>query len=670
MNKTIITTFSILLSVSSYGQNAKQRFSVNPADVRQGNAVAIGYNAEGSDLEYSDELKAAVYIFQSNSWRVDTTHMQKAGKGWKTTYQVPADAGFLAFKFYQGSLARPEAADHNGLEGFLAAVRDKAGKIPAGTALAEAQLFQAQTAASNIYNYFGQDVDTKLSHANGLLEKERKTAGTDIYSYLPFYFRLKSKALGEKQAKALCTDIAEKLLSDPRLGEEKLAVLHRLASFNLKDEALASKIRSRIMSEFPGGSEARFIAFSGVKRADPDPKVRISSYEHFLAMYPADIWRKRKDGKGFMYYETYRSLGSAYFETRQYDKFTELFKQMDFRSANEVWRWNLTRGQMMDEMQKGSAADTLLRLAEATIPFLYKLKTDGSYSEDFDSPKAAQENADRQLDERLFTLIFLQNKTKHFDRAAKSFSHLSAEGLYSNADLNAIHLNVLENTGEHTSILPLLEMSARRNAMTPGMIAKLKELYAAGNNQNTAGFDEYYRSLASPEARRELLAHVKENLVNHPYTPFELEDARGAMVNSEDWKDKIVIIDFWATWCRPCIMAFPGMQLVVDKYAADPNVLVYFIGTMQTGDYKAKSVDYVTRSGFRFNLLHDAPNTKNGEQDAVFKSMVPFFGSSAIPRKIIVQNGIIKYSSEGYSGSPSKLLDELSIAVDMIKNSK
>ncbi len=670
MNKTIVTVALFLLSVRGYGQQEHTRLNLGSGKVVPGNLITLDYDAQGSDLEFSDEVRAAIFSFDNNGWHTDTASMTKASKHWSASYKVPANARFLAFKFYQGNFAQPDAIDINERQGFYRPVKDSRGNTLQGAAIAEAQLFMPQEASNSIYNYFGSDISEKASYALHLLEGERKRKDSNIFNFLPFYLRVKTKALGEDKARAEGIDLINKLLASPGLNDQRLAILSRAASFNLKSANLANQINSRILRQYPSGSEARFVVFSNIKKTDPDAHVRIASYEDFLRQYPVSEWRKNNDGKGFMYYETFRSLGSSYYETKQYDKFIALFKQMEFRSGNEVWRWNLTRGQMMDEMQHGKAADTLLQLAEATIPYLIKLKNDGSYREDFDSPQMAQENADKQLDDRLFTLISLQSKTKNYKRAAESFRYLSKKGLYSNADLNELHLNVLEKLDDNKSILPLLEMSARENALTPRMINKLKEIYNANNPENIAGYDKYFRSLASADGNAELRASVQANMVNFPYKSFELEDANGNIVNSADWKDKIVIIDFWATWCRPCIMAFPGMQLVVDKYANDPQVLVYFIGTMQNGDYKAKSTQYVKNAGFRFNLLHDAVNPGNGQQDVVFKSMVPFFNSSAIPRKIIVQNGIIKYTAEGYSGSPSKLLDELSMAVDIIKTKK
>ncbi len=665
-----ITAMLFLLSVTVYGQQLKSRLNLTSGKYIQGSSISFTYDGKGSDLEYSDAVKAAVYVFDNERWRVDTLVLKNSNSTWNASYSIPGYARFVAFKFYQGPLESPEAVDHNNFKGFYSAVKNKAGKSIPGNAVGEAQLFQPLQAANNIYSYFGKDLDDQLSRADQLLEQEKKIKGSSVQNYLFFYLNIKKKVLGEEKARLAGTQVIKALLQDPGTGEPQLAKLSQLAAFNLKDQQLADEIGSRILREYPNGSEARFVAFSRIKKNSPDGNVRIKSYEDFLKAYPVSEWRKKRDGKGFMYYEVYRNLGSGYFETRQFDKFTELFKQMDFRSGNEVWRWNLTRGQMLDELKKGSAADTLLSLAEATIPYLVRLKDDGSYSEDFDSAEAARDNAYKQLDDRLFTLIFLQNKTRNYNRAAESFKLLSEKGQYSNADLNDIHLNVLEKLGDTKSILPLLEMSAKANALTPGMMTKLKEMYLANNNNDASGYERYFNSLRSGDESRELVAHVKEGMVNFPYKSFELEDADGKIVRSADWKDKIVIIDFWATWCRPCIMAFPGMQLVVDKFAKDPDVLVYFIGTMQSGDYKTKSVNYVRQSGFRFNLLHDAVNSATGEQDMVYRSLIPLFKSSGIPRKIIVQNGVVKYTSEGYSGSPSKLLDELSIAVDMIKNQK
>lgn len=665
----IIVSILLVVSVAVRGQQPHTRFVVD-GFVKQGSNIAFTFDAKGGDLEFSDAVKASIFVFNNRDWRIDTAVLKKSGKGWVGQYVVPSNARFIAFKFYQGSQVNQEATDNNGDQGFYTVVRGRSGEVLPGSALGEAQLFFPQAAASIVFNYFGTDQIAQLKRADALLESERKVKGTDFLNYLRFYLNIKSRSLGSEKAKVLGEAIVNQYLANSKLNAIDLARLANVAAYSIKSSMLVSKINDRILKQFPASNEARFVDFNKIKKEDKDVNVRVASYENFLRKYPVEEWRKQPNGQAFIYYEVYRVLGSTYFDTKQYDKFISLFKQMDFRSGNEVWRWSLTQAQLLDILKVTTPLDTLLHLTESTIPYLIKLKNDGSYREDFDTPELAQANANKQLDERLRTLVFIQNRTKHYDRAMKSFLQISEEGRYADADINEVYMNALEKSGQSVHMLSLLEAAARQNTLTPKMIVMLKEIYLANNQNDASGYDKYFASLRSPEQDKELVDHVKGNMVNFPYAAFELEDANGNKVNSADWKGKIVVIDFWATWCRPCIMAFPGMQLVVDKYANDPNVLVYFIGTMQTGDYKAKSVNYVRSNGFRFNLLHDAPNTQNGQQDAVFKSMVPFFQSSAIPRKIIVKDGVIRYTSEGYSGSPSKLLDEISLAVEMIRNEK
>jgi len=49
---------------------------------------------------------------------------------------------------------------------------------------------------------------------------------------------------------------------------------------------------------------------------------------------------------------------------------------------------------------------------------------------------------------------------------------------------------------------------------------------------------------------------------------FELERVTGGTLSSSDLKGKVVIVDFWATWCEPCIAEIPNYNRIQDTYAA------------------------------------------------------------------------------------------------------
>ena len=47
---------------------------------------------------------------------------------------------------------------------------------------------------------------------------------------------------------------------------------------------------------------------------------------------------------------------------------------------------------------------------------------------------------------------------------------------------------------------------------------------------------------------------------------FALQDLQGHKISRNDLHGKVVLIDFWATWCQPCKKEMPGYQKLADKY--------------------------------------------------------------------------------------------------------
>ncbi len=49
---------------------------------------------------------------------------------------------------------------------------------------------------------------------------------------------------------------------------------------------------------------------------------------------------------------------------------------------------------------------------------------------------------------------------------------------------------------------------------------------------------------------------------------FSVKDLQGHPLSSADLRGKVVLVDFWATWCQPCKKEMPGYQNLADRYGA------------------------------------------------------------------------------------------------------
>ncbi|HUC55606.1 MAG TPA: TlpA disulfide reductase family protein [Candidatus Cybelea sp.] len=69
---------------------------------------------------------------------------------------------------------------------------------------------------------------------------------------------------------------------------------------------------------------------------------------------------------------------------------------------------------------------------------------------------------------------------------------------------------------------------------------------------------------ASPPQPRQAAIPARERGSNLP--EFSVKDLQGREISSADFRGKVLLVDFWATWCQPCKKEMPGYQKLFNVY--------------------------------------------------------------------------------------------------------
>lgn len=90
---------------------------------------------------------------------------------------------------------------------------------------------------------------------------------------------------------------------------------------------------------------------------------------------------------------------------------------------------------------------------------------------------------------------------------------------------------------------------------------------------------------------------------------FSLPDLSGNTVSSSAFKGKVLLINFWATWCAPCREEMPALDRLYNKMK-DKGLSVIGISI---DSEKTQVKDFITQTKSKFPILHDPEMTCHDE---------------------------------------------------------
>ena len=122
---------------------------------------------------------------------------------------------------------------------------------------------------------------------------------------------------------------------------------------------------------------------------------------------------------------------------------------------------------------------------------------------------------------------------------------------------------------------------------------------------------------------------------------FTLDKMSGGVLDVEELKGKVVFINFWATWCPPCIAEMPSIQKLYDNYKDNPDIA--FIILNVEGPEEKKVGKFLSKKGYTFPIYF--PNA----------TQIPkVYESNGIPTTFVIgKDGFIAYKKVGMANYDS-----------------
>jgi thiol-disulfide isomerase/thioredoxin len=113
-----------------------------------------------------------------------------------------------------------------------------------------------------------------------------------------------------------------------------------------------------------------------------------------------------------------------------------------------------------------------------------------------------------------------------------------------------------------------------------------------------AGFTGCNPHSASPAAQEG--SSVAAGEIGSHLPDFSVRDLQGRNLSTAELRGKVVLIDFWATWCAPCEKEMPGYQALVARYGSQGFAVVGLKSSMMRDT--ENPLEFAKRMGIRYPL--------------------------------------------------------------------
>jgi peroxiredoxin len=129
------------------------------------------------------------------------------------------------------------------------------------------------------------------------------------------------------------------------------------------------------------------------------------------------------------------------------------------------------------------------------------------------------------------------------------------------------------------------------------------------------------------------LAGELRPLEPRPAPELELPDRAGTIRTLADWQGQVVLLNFWASWCQPCVEEMPGIQRLAERMQGRPFAVI----GVNVAETPRRAEHAATELGLAFPVLLDA-------EGAAFRA----WGGKGLPTSVLIdRSGALRYLGLG-----------------------
>lgn len=615
---------------------ANSTIQVIPANPKKGEQLTLTYKA-GSP---HDQVVLYGLNWQAEGNPVFFSHSLKKSSPdtWTVSFKPPANVLAIQFKLVNGN-----AGNDAGFHDIL--IHDSDGSVSKGAyqALGHSWVYEKKLPHHITQAEMFRPIDAQKGSELFLNEYER-----DKKNLAAAYYYIESLKWAFDKAADRRKMIDETLAFASQLLEAHPDEPFVMAGFAVAQQQFGSRHRAaeysqKLRTEHVGHAAAEeFLAWEA---AFPDgganPEKRIENGIEFLKHYP-------QTGRNIVIeviLPSFAALGN-YSEARQWlDKYPR---------ANAAMYQFLAR-----ELAKSGSNENLRISTAQKALSLWKKNLDGA--------KPSYLSASEWMQEPYAERRRLTNIDLHLDYALA----LSAAGKHKqavNAAITAYELDKGERLEVAASYVKLMTAAGRYqdglNA-TSSMILNDKwddELLEEFKNLHVKmnGSDQGFESLVEELKMKAMAKRYTEKMLSLEAPDFTVEVHSGNQLTLSDLKGKVVVLDFWALWCGPCMRAFPFFQQAQEYYRDNPDVVLLAVNTMENiqGEVLKNRVSaFLEDNEYTFEVVYDFNRT----------AVARMYGVEGIPTRITIgPDGKLQFRDVGFSGEEMFL--NMRAQIDLLLN--